>query len=170
MSNIIAIDKNKNIIEKMEKLSIPNPYNNINKKINYEFLSNIFKKYGLNKVKIHNIENYQNAFIHKSYLHNKVNHFFKKNKLKLNDLKIPENTMKLYPKSNERLEFLGDSIIDSIIVSYLFRRFPNSDEGFMTKLKSRIVCTDTLGNFSKTLNLGEYLVISPYVENEKVTI
>ncbi len=41
--------------------------------------------------------------------------------------------------NNERLEYLGDAVLDAIVAEYLFNRFPNGDEGFMTKLRSRIV-------------------------------
>jgi ribonuclease-3 len=41
--------------------------------------------------------------------------------------------------NNERLEYLGDAVLDAIVANYLFNRFPEGDEGFMTKLRSRIV-------------------------------
>lgn len=47
--------------------------------------------------------------------------------------------------SNERLEFLGDSILDAVIAEMLFEKYPNEDEGFLTKVKSKLVSRTTLG-------------------------
>ena len=70
--------------------------------------------------KIRNIKIFKEAFTHKSLL---------------NDAQLI---------SNERLEFLGDSIIDSVIAKILYLKFPNEDEGFLTKLKSKLVSRRTL--------------------------
>ncbi len=53
----------------------------------------------------------------------------------------PENGV---PINNERLEYLGDALLDAIVAEYLFTRFPDADEGFMTKLRARIVKRKTL--------------------------
>lgn len=42
-------------------------------------------------------------------------------------------------ESNERLEFLGDAILDAVVAEYLFKKFPGNDEGYLTKLKSKVV-------------------------------
>lgn len=47
--------------------------------------------------------------------------------------------------SNERLEFLGDAILDSVVAEYLYDKFPNEDEGYLTKIKSKVVNRRTLG-------------------------
>ena len=44
-------------------------------------------------------------------------------------------------ESNERLEFLGDAILDAVIAEYLYEKYPGDDEGYLTKLKSKIVMT-----------------------------
>lgn len=59
--------------------------------------------------------------------------------------------------SNERLEFLGDAILDSIIAAYLFRKFPDKDEGYLTKIKSKIVNRKTLSELGQTLQLSQYI-------------
>lgn len=48
-------------------------------------------------------------------------------------------------ESNERLEFLGDAILDSVVAEYLYEKFPNEDEGYLTKIKSKVVNRRTLG-------------------------
>lgn len=58
---------------------------------------------------------------------------------------------------NERLEFLGDSILGLVASAYLFKKFEDSDEGCLTKLRSRMTNTRTLANVGNTVGLGEYL-------------
>ena len=60
-------------------------------------------------------------------------------------------------KNNERLEFLGDSILGMVISTELFNRFPNEKEGVLTRLRSSLVKGDTLSEIAAELNLGEYI-------------
>ena len=60
-------------------------------------------------------------------------------------------------KNNERLEFLGDSILGMVISSELFQRFPNEKEGVLTRLRSSLVKGDTLSEIAVELNLGDYI-------------
>ena len=59
--------------------------------------------------------------------------------------------------SNERLEFLGDAILDAVISDYLYKRLENVEEGELTKLRAIIVCERSLASCGKTLSIGEYL-------------
>ena len=60
--------------------------------------------------------------------------------------------------SNERLEFLGDAILDSVVAEYLFQRFPSEDEGYLTKLKSKVVSRKTLGEIAEAMNVRSVLL------------
>ena len=60
-------------------------------------------------------------------------------------------------KNNERLEFLGDSILGMVISSELFNRFPDEKEGVLTRLRSSLVKGETLSEIAAELNLGEYI-------------
>ncbi len=60
-------------------------------------------------------------------------------------------------KNNERLEFLGDSILGMVISTELFNRFPNEKEGVLTRLRSSLVKGDTLSEIAVELNLGEFI-------------
>ncbi len=60
--------------------------------------------------------------------------------------------------NNERLEFLGDAVIESITSDYLFIEFPDRDEGFMTQLRSKIVSRQSLNNIAKSLGLDALLI------------
>ncbi len=59
--------------------------------------------------------------------------------------------------SNERLEFLGDSVLSVIVTDYLYKTYPNKPEGELTKLRASLVCEKSLSSFSRILNVGEFL-------------
>ena len=59
--------------------------------------------------------------------------------------------------SNERLEYLGDTVIDLIVAQYLFEKFPNEDEGYLTKVKAKIVNRKMLAQIGGELGLAEHL-------------
>lgn len=61
--------------------------------------------------------------------------------------------------SNERLEFLGDSVLSIIVSSYIFEKYPDMPEGELTKLRASLVCEDALCRFSTEMNVGEYLLL-----------
>jgi len=60
--------------------------------------------------------------------------------------------------SNERLEYLGDAILSAVIADYLFRKFPNKDEGFLTEMRSRIVSRESLNKLAEKLGFGKLIV------------
>ena len=62
--------------------------------------------------------------------------------------------------SNERLEFLGDAVLEIIVSDYLYRQFPKRDEGKLTSLRSKIVQTKTLASTANYLGLGKLLFLS----------
>lgn len=59
--------------------------------------------------------------------------------------------------SNERLEFLGDTILDAIVADFLYHKFPNEDEGYLTKVKSKMVSRKTLTSIASSINVAEFL-------------
>ena len=59
--------------------------------------------------------------------------------------------------SNERLEYLGDSILSTIVAEYLFKKYPNSDEGFLTKMRSKIVKRKTLNRIADDMGIDVVL-------------
>ncbi len=60
--------------------------------------------------------------------------------------------------NNERLEFLGDSVLDAILSDYLFVKFPDANEGFMTKIRSRIVNRDILNQTALAMGIDKLLI------------
>ncbi len=62
-------------------------------------------------------------------------------------------------KHNERLEFLGDAVLELAVSEYLFRTYPHRPEGELTKLRASIVCEPSLNKFAEQLNFGAYLLL-----------
>jgi ribonuclease III len=60
--------------------------------------------------------------------------------------------------NNERLEYLGDAVLDAILSDYLFEKFPDATEGFMTKIRSRIVNRDILNQLSISMGINNILI------------
>lgn len=77
-------------------------------------------------------------------------------------LSIPSNESL---RANERLEFLGDSVLGLVTSQFLFENFPDNNEGDLTKLKSTLVSEANLSQIAKTISLGKYLNLSE--EEEK---
>lgn len=67
------------------------------------------------------------------------------------------NANSKYIDSNERLEFLGDAIIDAVVAEFLFARFPNEDEGYLTKIKSKLVSRKTLSEIAEEMEIRQVL-------------
>lgn len=69
-----------------------------------------------------------------------------------------ENRKKGFVVSNERSEFLGDSILSIITSEFLYNRYPDADEGFLTRTRAALVCEDTLAQFANSISLGDYML------------
>ena len=135
-----------------------NPFNLKNKLITKEGVNKILKEYDIEE-EIHNLEYYQRAFIHKSYIK-------KENKDDVELEEKPEDCLDLQETSNERLEYLGDAILSATVASYLYERFPNEEEGFMTRIRTKLVNGEMLGSLADKMDLNEHLVISRHVEEK----
>lgn len=68
---------------------------------------------------------------------------------------------------NERLEFLGDAILDSIVAEHLYEKYPRNDEGFLTQLRSKIVNRETLKQIALKMGLGDMLIARMTKDNHK---
>jgi len=69
------------------------------------------------------------------------------------------------PYNNERLEFLGDAVLDLIVGEFLFHKFPNSDEGILSKTRASLVNENGFTLIAKRIHLGRYLYLSMAEEN-----
>jgi ribonuclease-3 len=88
-------------------------------------------------------------------------------KFKRDDLITEALTHKSYkkPYNNERLEFLGDAVLDLIVGEYLFNKFPNEDEGVLSKIRASLVNEKGFTKLANKINLGNSLLISLAEEN-----
>lgn len=98
-----------------------------------------------NLPKINNQELFERAFTHRSYL----------------------NEAKTQIESNERLEFLGDSILSFVVSDHLYKNYPHFDEGILTNLRSLLVNTKSIASAAKELDFGQYLRLSRGEEESK---
>lgn len=131
-----------------------NPYNPKNKLITDSDVKKICSKFNI-QININNISNYIQSLTHKSYIKKEYYNIILENKNKYNN-----NCLELQDNSNERLEFLGDTIIKAVVSQYLFERYSNEDEGFMTKLKTKIEDKTALARFAKLIGLDEFILVS----------
>ena len=69
------------------------------------------------------------------------------------------------PYNNERLEFLGDAVLDLVVGEYLFKRFPTSDEGKLSKIRASLVNEEGFNKLALSIDLGEHLFLSNAEEN-----
>ena len=69
------------------------------------------------------------------------------------------------PYDNERLEFLGDAVLDLVVGEYLFKKFKNSDEGNLSKIRASLVNETGFDKLARALRLGDYILLSNAEEN-----
>lgn len=72
--------------------------------------------------------------------------------------------------NNERLEFLGDAILDSVVAEFLFQQFPNKNEGFLTEMRTRIVNREQLAYLASKLGLVEIMDIKRDLHHNKIAL
>ena len=140
---------------------VVNPYNFNNKMIQESDIKNILSKYDIDD-KIVSLEIYQKAFIHKSYS--------RKDPKELGDNVViadkPEGALELVDYNNETLEFLGDAVLSTVVARYLLERFHGQNEGFLTKMRSKLVNGEMLGNLAYKMGFGNLIIISRHIEDK----
>jgi len=70
-----------------------------------------------------------------------------------------QETFKGLKVNNERLEFLGDAILDAVTADYLFKIFPTRDEGFLTEMRSKMVSRTTLNKLSQKMGIDQFIML-----------
>lgn len=135
------------------------PYNPTNVLIQETDLLELFRRHGLEGVVPNNINLYRNAFVHRSYCTMK-NHDFD-----TGNTRCPEGCLPLQEMSYERLEFLGDAILGHIVAHYLMVRFPDQDEGFLSRLRTKIVNGKMLGHLAQLVGFPKFAILSKQIED-----
>ena len=122
------------------------PGNTVHSPIDFHTIERILSDHGV-KYRPKNMEIYKRAFIHKSAVETGA-----------------------HSKSNERLEFLGDGVLELVTKEYLYKRFPYRNEGFMTEKKIALVKNEHIGQLGLKLGLEKHVVLSPSAESKKVRL
>jgi dsRNA-specific ribonuclease len=156
----IRIEKKENGTE----IYLFDPYNSLNKEITQSEVESILSKYGID-LPITNFNLYSRAFIHRSYIRrpaieNEQNNIVIAPK--------PAECVDLRTKSNERLEFVGDGILECITKYYLYRRFPKENEGFMTEKKIALVKNEAIGKLAYEMGLHKWFILSKNAETKQI--
>jgi ribonuclease-3 len=142
-----------------------NPWNTSNKDITQDAIERILRANGW-RGKLTNPEIFQQACVHKSYVSRPE--LWAEQAAATNEVMEiaprPEGCLDLKAADNEELEFVGDSILGNIVALYVFERYRGEGEGFMTKLKTRIVNNKTLGELARKMGLSQWMIISRHVE------
>ena len=139
------------------------PFNPVNKEITKYEVEDILSKYGI-QLPIKNFNLYKRAFIHRSYLR-KPHVENEQNNIVIVDR--PSNCLPLHTKSNERLEFVGDGVLECITKLYLYRRFPKEQEGFMTEKKIALVKNEAIGKLALEIGLHKWFIMSKHTESKQ---
>lgn len=133
------------------------PYNKFNKLIQKNDIVKFLCIYD----DVNNINIYRRAFVHKSYCTRKNENFLNGN------VNCPPNCLPLQEESNERLEFLGDAILNMVVGLYLFERYPTMNEGFLTTTRTKLVNGEMLASLSKQIRLNEFVLLSTQIESNQ---
>ena len=155
----IRVEKDSNGVEKY----FFDPYNSLNIEISENDITSILTKYGVN-YKINNFKLYKRAFIHKSYVRRPDLENINNN---ITILDKPDDCLPLHSKSNERLEFVGDGVLECITKYYLYKRFPKENEGFMTEKKIALVKNESIGKIAYDMGLHKWLIMSKHTESKQ---
>jgi len=139
-----------------------NPYNPNNHEITLNYVQSILKEYGL-PPNVNNLELYKRAFVHRSYTRRP---FQENEEQNIIIVERPKNCMPLSTKSNERLEFLGDGVLECITKYYLYRRFPKENEGFMTEKKIALVKNEAIGKLAYDMGLHKSYILSKHADEK----
>lgn len=139
--------------------------NEKNKYITKEYIESTLKKYGIDH-KVNNLEIFQEAMIHKSYFQHDED-YWKDKKTTNRDLEPIDDPSKAIPLQNktyERLELVGDSVIHNTLAHYLFIRYQDKQEGFITTIRTRLEQCNTLADLTLAIGLENYILLSRCIE------
>jgi len=70
--------------------------------------------------------------------------------------------------NNERLEYLGDAVLNAVVADYLYKKFPLRLEGALTEMRSKIVCRDHLNRLSRKMGLTELIIVEPHCQSNSI--
>jgi dsRNA-specific ribonuclease len=139
------------------------PYNPLNQSMDRADVETILRQYGVD-VPVFNMELFKRAFVHRSHVKRPEAEYARH---RIHFAPKPENCLPLYTKSNERLEFVGDGVLECITKYYLYRRFPKENEGFMTEKKIELVKNESIGKMAMEMGLHKWFILSKHAESKQ---
>lgn len=134
------------------------PFNPSNVLLTEADLAGLFAAHGLAGLPFRNVNLYRTAFVHRSYVTMKNADFAAGNE------RCPPDCLPLQEMSYERLEFLGDAVLGMIVARYLYDRYPDQSEGFLSRMRTKIVNGKMLGHLADCIGLPKFAIISRQVE------
>lgn len=142
------------------------PWNPNNRLLTEDDVYAIYEKAGFTNarkhIQINDLSLYQTAFVHTSYVR-------KSSDSSMTVTPKPSGVLDLFAENNsyQDLEYLGDRAIDFSVAFYIYRKYPNTTEGFKTILKTKIVKTNNLASFAEYLGFARHLIVSRQVEENQ---
>ena len=143
-----------------EEAKAYNPWNPANRIITDGEILQILKTFGIHE-KPKRWELFRQACVHSSYVDRQDTY------TQLDPTIVaprPDNCIPLCKCDNEQIEFVGDSLLGCIIALYLHERYPDQDEGFLTRLRTRLVNNKQLGDLALKIGFNQFIVLSKHVE------
>jgi ribonuclease-3 len=145
-----------------DEAKIYNPWNPINRPIPDATILSVLRNYGI-KERPQRWELFRQACVHSSYVDRP-----EPPALQTGELVVvaprPENCMPLCTADNEQIEFVGDSLLGCVVALYLHERYPDQDEGSLTRLRTRLVNNKQLGEMALKIGFHHWIILSRHVE------
>lgn len=154
----LVINSTTNDSDVITDVKIYSPWNLVNRRIPDAEILRILREYGI-KEKPHNWELFRRACVHSSYVFHP--------EMMDESVQIaekPADCLPLCETDNEQIEFVGDSLLGCIIALYLYERYPDQDEGFLTRLRTRLVNNKQLGELAQKIGFQHWIVLSFHQE------
>jgi len=143
---------------------IYNPWNLANKPIPDAEILRILRQFGCTD-RPRNWSLFRQACVHSSYVDRPEGPSVAQNGEPVVVAERPPECMPLCKDDNEAIEFVGDSLLGCVIALYLHERYPDQDEGFLTRLRTRLVNNKQLGELAAKIGFPQWLILSRHVED-----
>ena len=148
---------------KESTVKIFNPWNAKNKKIDDATINSILKAYGI-ALPAPKPDLFRAACVHKSYVDRTEEWSAAENKEEQKLIERPPDCLPLQEGDNEECEFAGDSLLGCVVALYLYERYTGMGEGFLTRIRTRIVNNNMLGFLAQKMGLEPWIIVSRHVE------
>ena len=151
------------VIINTDEQKVYNPWNHANRLIPDATILQVLRQYGI-KDKPRRWELFRQACVHSSYVDRQEN-FTSPTGEPVVVAPRPDDCMPLCVADNEQIEFVGDSLLGCVIALYLHERYPDQDEGFLTRLRTRLVNNKQLGELASKIGFQNWIILSRHVED-----